>query len=194
MKKTLLGGLLLCAVACTSTSITTSEPWGPAVSDLQMSIASRPVSVGSIYHGVMSHRSVVPSLVLTVRNVGLHTAHLYLGPKVGGYESPEQVRLAVLDAQGKTHDFRFVDRRYAGIAGGIGAFVVTLHDQESYTLQFALDDFWRPDMTGEATSLRGRLRITAYLQGTDSDRPTRASRTWDYWIGELRSNTLQLER
>jgi hypothetical protein len=97
--------------------------------------------------------------------------------------------LSSVDAQGKVHEFQFIDFRYGGIAGGMGDFVVPL-------LTVSLDEFWLPDMTTSAMQLlQGKSRITVYLrsQSRRLTRPDGPSRSAQYtWREDLQSNMLEI--
>lgn len=61
----------------------------------------------------------LPAFEITFRKLGPRDANVFLGSAPVGYQSPERIQLSVIDATRERHDFNFVDRRYAGIAGGL---------------------------------------------------------------------------
>jgi len=160
--------------------------WGQAIDGVQMSLSSTG-SDGS-------------SLQIALRNVGDHDVTLNLGLMManGKVQLPNNIRLNVTDAQGKTRVFKFADKRHAFVAGRVDDYVVPLRAGSMYTLQLTLNQFWCYETKEFAIQLLpGRNLLTAQFEGTGAkvenlDMP--GIKLMNFWRSKVDSNTLTLER
>lgn len=143
---------------------------------------------------------LVSNLQLSFANVGDHDVTLNLGIVLGNgnLQSPTNIALKFIDAQGKVRRFKFFDKRYSGIAGRVDDYVVPLRARSTYTIQLTLDQFWCQE-TNEFSIplLAGDNYLTAEFEGTGAnhanlDMP--GIKLMNFWRGKVESNTLKLKR
>ncbi|MDT5270903.1 MAG: hypothetical protein QOH49_3089 [Acidobacteriota bacterium] len=163
--------------------------WGAPVDGLQMSI----LTAGS---GNVD----VPELQVALRNTGEWDVVLNLGIMLanGKVQLPERIRLSLTDADGRTRELRFFDKRYPAIAGRVDDYVVPLRVGSTYLLTFNLDQFWSPDAKDFQLKLsQGKSQLVAHFDGVKAqtgnlDMP--GIRLMNFWEGKLQSNVLAIER
>ena len=139
-------------------------------------------------------------LQLSFRNVGDHDVTLNLGAIManGKVQLPNYVSLIFTDAQGRTRVFKFADKTHPGVAGRLDDYVVPLRVGSVYTLKLSLNQFWcRETKEMEIPLLPGKNQLTAQFQGggaklVNSDMP--AIKLMNFWLGEVESNTITIER
>jgi hypothetical protein len=140
------------------------------------------------------------NLQLSFANVGDHDVTLNLGIVLGNgkLQSPTNIVLKFMDAQGKVRRFKFFDKRYSGIAGRVDDYVVPLRARSTYTIQLTLDQFWCQE-TNEFSIplLAGDNYLTAEFEGTSANHANpdmTAIKFMNFWRGKVESNTLKLRR
>ena len=160
--------------------------WGQANDGVQMSLSLENVN-GS-------------ELQVAFQNVADHDVTLNLGVMManGKVQLPNYVSLNLTDSQGRTRVFRFADKKHSYIAGRLDAYVVPLRAGSRYTLKLKLDQFWCQETEEfEITLPRGKSFLTARFQGrggeaVNLDMP--GLRLMNFWLGNVESNTLTIER
>lgn len=115
--------------------------WGRANGGLRMAISSVTPATDRA-HG--------PDFYISIENIDDRGVVLNMGFMIsnGKVMSPKTVRLLLTDSQGTTRELRYVDRRYAGIAGRVDDFIVTLRAGSVYAIRVSLDHY-RSSATGE---------------------------------------------
>jgi hypothetical protein len=166
-----------------------SLQWGETVDGLQMSI-----SIAN------SSRAGVPEFQVALRNSGEHDVTLNLGFMLanGKVQLPDKIKFNLTDATGTTRNLHFSDRRYPGVAGRMDDYIVPLRSGSIYTLTIGLDQLFSMDISDFATKLPpGKYQITAQYQGTGAqyvNLDTPGIKLMNFWLGELQSNTLSVEK
>jgi hypothetical protein len=134
-----------------------------------------------------------------IENVGESDVVVNLGFMIanGKVMFPETVRLLLTDAQGRTRELQYFDRRYPGIAGRADDFIVALRSGSAYSIRLSLDRYW--SATTKEWDLKlapGRYRIEALFDGRGAMFPnldTRGIALLNFWKGTLRSNPLSFD-
>jgi hypothetical protein len=171
-------------ILCSATVLhgqTETTQWGVAVDGVQMSLGT----TGS-------------NLQLALRNIGDRDVTLNLGVMLanGKVQLPNRVNLTFTDAQGKTRLFKFADKR--GVFGRVDEYVVPLRAGSTYTLQFALDQFWCYETKEFSIPLlAGDNYLTAQFEGAGANGGSSdmaGLRLMNFWIGKVHSNTLILRQ
>jgi hypothetical protein len=131
------------------------QDWGPVSDGPRMAVLS--VTSGN---QPREH----PAFLVAIQNVGDTDVVVNLGHMLanGKVMFPEAIRLTLTDAQGKTRELHFSDKRYPGVAGRVDDFTVALRSGSIYVLRASLDQYWSP-ATKESvlTFSDGRHRIAA---------------------------------
>jgi hypothetical protein len=116
----------------------------------------------------------------------------------GKVQLPYRVAMKFRDAQGNTRLFNFYDKRYAGVAGRVDDYVVSLRVGSTYTLQLTLDQFWCQDTREFSIPLlSGDNYLTAQFEGAGAtfvNLDTPGMKHMKFWLGKVNSNTLTLRR
>jgi hypothetical protein len=159
--------------------------WGQPSDGVQMSLSSpEPNSA---------------ELQVAFRNIGKRDLVLNLGSMLanGKVQLPDYISLNFTDAQGKTRQFKFADKKHSFVAGRVDDYIVPLRVGSTYTLKLTLDQFWCHETKEfEITLLSGKNRLTAEYQGSEAklvnlDMP--AIKLMNFWLGKVESNTLIIE-
>jgi hypothetical protein len=164
---------------------TVKEPWGVTTQGLQMSLSA-----------TRDSKAGIPEFQVSFRNVGEQDVHLNLGIMLGNgkVQLPDKIHLFLTDAQGKTQDLHFADKRYLGIAGRVDDYVVPLRVGSVYTLKLPLSQFWSPTTEEFALHLKeGKYQVSAQLEGVGAKHSNLDLRM-HFWEGKLQSNVLKLEQ
>ena len=191
------GALVLIAAICFWSGSTTSAAggsnattdtllWGQPNDGVQMSLSSTEPNSAE--------------LQVALRNVGNRDVTLNLGSMManGKVQLPNYISLNFTDAQGKTRQFKFADKKHSFVAGRLDDYIVPLRVGSMYTLKLALDQFWCHETKEfEITLLPGKNWMTAEYQGREAklvnlDMP--AIKLMNFWLGKVESNTLIIER
>jgi hypothetical protein len=160
--------------------------WGQANDGVQMSLSSVNLN-GS-------------ELQVALRNVADHDVTLNLGVMManGKVQLPNYVSLNLTDSQGRTRVFTLADKKHSFIAGRLDDYVVPLRVGSMYTLKLNLDQFWCQEREEfEITLPRGKSFLTARFQGRGAEAVNldmRGIRLMNFWLGNVESNTLTIER
>jgi hypothetical protein len=165
------------------------QQWGPAVAGLQLSLSA---SNSKTENG--------RELQVAFRNTGEHDVTLNLGLMLanGKEQLPFNISLRLMDAQGKTRTFKFVDRKHAGIAGRVDDYIVPLRAGSVYSLRLTLDQFWCAETKEFDVKLSpGRNQFTAQFEGSEPkhvNQDLSAIKLMNFWLGNVQSKALVLER
>ena len=166
-----------------------NQQCGAPVGGLQMCISTR-----------HSSSAEAPELQVALHNVGQQDITLNLGIMLanGRVQLPSRIILHLTNANGRTRELHFFDRRYPAVAGRVDTYAVPLRVGSTYVLTLNLDQFWSP----EANDLQsrwplGRYQLVAHFEGdgaevSNIERP--GMRLRNFWRGELQSNVLMVER
>ena len=163
--------------------------FGAQVDGLQMSISA-----------FGSHKLDMPEFQVALRNAGKHDVTLNLGYMLanGKVQLPENISLNVTDALGRTRKLKFFDKRYPGVFGRVDDYVVPLRAGSTYALKLSLDQFWSPDTKQfELKFIRGKYQITAEFEGggaKTSNLDVPGIKLMSFWVGNLQSNIIEVER
>jgi hypothetical protein len=156
---------------------------------------------GNAVDGVQLCLTTVGSnLQLSFSNVGDRDVTLNLGIVLanGKLQSPTNVAMKFIDAQGKVRRFQFFDKRYSGIGGRLDDYVVPLPMRATYTIQLSLDQFWcRETHEFAIPLLAGDNYLSAEFEGTGANHlnlDTPGIKLMNFWRGRVASNTLKLRR
>lgn len=164
--------------------------WGPAVDGLVLSLSA-----------AESHQGDALELQLALRNDGDHDVTLNLGSMLanGKVQLPDSISLNFIDAAGRARTFKFCDKNHSFyVAGRRDDYVVPLRAGSTYMLRLNLDQFWCADTNEfEVKLLPGRNQLMAQFEGTAAqhvnlDMP--AIKLMNFWLGKVRSNTLEVEK
>lgn len=183
----LLGIFLL--VSTSSSQIATGQQSGSLSDGLQMSISL-----------VGSAKVDSPAFRVALQNVGEKDVTLNLGEMLanGKVQLPDNIRLNLKDATGKTRELHFSDKRYPGVAGRVDDYVVPLRSGSSYTLLLKLEQFWSPETKEFTLKLNpGRYQVSAQFEGSGAKTHNIGSEgiaLMNFWKGKLQSNVLTFER
>ncbi len=169
-----------------SNATTDTLLWGQPNDGVQMSLSSTEPNSAE--------------LQVALRNVGNHDVTLNLGSMManGKVQLPNYISLNFTDAQGKTRQFKFADKKHSFVAGRLDDYIVPLRVGSMYTLKLTLDQFWCHETKEfEITLLPGKNRMTAEYQGSEAklvnlDMP--AIKLMNFWLGKVESNILTLRR
>ena len=140
------------------------------------------------------------NLRLVFANVGDRDVTLNLGIMLanGKVQLPDRVAIKFTDAQGKTRLFKFGDKRYPGIAGWVGYYVVPVRAGSTYSLQLTLDQFWCQETKEFSIPLLpGNNYLTAQFEGTGANAVNldmSGIKFMNFWLGKVESNILTLRR
>jgi hypothetical protein len=139
-------------------------------------------------------------LQVAIRNAGNRDVVINLGSMLANGETlfPGYIKVAFVDANGKTRDCRFFDET-PRVAGRIDDYVVPLRVGSIYTLQLKMDLlFCSEDTPGSNIVLPpGKNRLTVQFQGTGAkfiNLDTQGIKLMNFWLGTVKSNTLIIER
>jgi hypothetical protein len=177
---------LLLSSSGTYARTTENLQWGKPGDGIQMSLALTDSNGSDLY--------------VAFRNVGDHDVTLNLGAMManGKLQLPNYITLNFTDANGKTRNFKFADKKHSFVAGRLDDYVVPLRVGSVYTLELTLNQFWCHETKEfEITLLPGKNRLTAQFQGRGAqlvnlDMP--AIKLMNFWLGNVESNTLTIER
>jgi hypothetical protein len=140
-----------------------------------------------------------PAFLVAIQNVGDTDVVVNLGHMLanGKVMFPEAIRLTLTDAQGKTRELHFSDKRYPGVAGRVDDFTVALRSGSIYVLRASLDQYWSP-ATKESvlTFSDGRHRIAARLEGQGAksvNLDMQGIALMNFWKGTVQSNSFEFE-
>lgn len=189
--------LILIATICTSVSLTASSAdsssrtvdnlqWGQPSDGVQISLSSTDAN-GS-------------SLQVAFRNVGDHDVTLNLGSMManGKVQLPNDVNINFTDAQGRSRVFKFADKKHSFVAGRLDDYVVPLRVGSMYTLKLTLDQFWCYETKEfEIPLLPGKNQLTGRFHGSGArlgNLNMQAIKLMNFWLGNVESNTLTIER
>ena len=186
--------LILIAAICTSIGLTASsdDPSHRTVDNLQWGQPSDGVQI--------SLSSTDPNgsdLQVALRNVGDHDLTLNLGSIManGKVQLPEDVNIYFTDAQGRSRVFKFADKNHSGVAGRLDDYVVPLRVGSMYTLRLTLDQFWcHQTEEFEIPLLPGKNQLTARFHGSGARLGNSDIKLMNFWLGNVESNTLTIER
>ncbi len=108
-----------------------------------------------------------PEFNIAFENIGERDTVLYLGQMLsnGAVLLPEAIRLVATDANNRSTEFRFFDRRYAAIVRRTDPYLVPLRVGSIYSLKLNLGHFWHSGYKLEAHLPPGRYRISAQFEG-----------------------------
>ena len=173
------------AVAASGDKTTSQEPWGVTAQGLRMSLSA-----------TGRDKAGNPEFQVAFANVGEHDVTMNLGMMLanGKAQLPDRIRLHLTDAQGKTRELHFSDKRYPGIAGRVDDYAVPLRVGSVYALKLPLSQFWSPS-TNEfvVESKPGKYHVSAQFEGGGAKHDS-GKFILNFWEGKLRSNTLTLEQ
>ena len=136
-------------------------------------------------------------LQVAFRNVGDHDVTLNLGSMManGKVQLPDEINIDFTDAQGRSRVFKFRDKKHAGVAGRLDDYVVPLRAGSMYTLKLGLDEFWCPETEEfEIPLLPGKNQLTGRFHGGGARISHSDIRLMNFWLGDVESNTLTVER
>lgn len=175
----LLFSILLFPVSSKAQSLDNLQ-WGASVDGLQMSISK-----------VASSRTDFPEFQVALRNVGEKDTTVNLGIMLanGKKQEPDNINFILTDADGKNHQFIFGSTVMV-IAGRVDDFIVPLRVGSIYTLRFSSDK-------STAQMLKGNYKITATFEGSGANNTnldTPGVKLMNFWLGNLQSNALAVER
>ena len=189
--------LILLAVICFSNSSATFPAgasggtadqleWGEPSDGVQLSLS-------------LIHRKT-SELQVALRNVSDRDVTVNLGIMLanGKVQLPDYISLKFTDAEGIARKFKFADKKHSFVAGRVDDYIVPLRAGSMYTLTLTLDQFWCPETNEFAiTLLPGKNSLTAQFEGGGAryinlDMP--AIKFINFWVGEVESNTLVIER
>jgi hypothetical protein len=187
--------LLLCLVFVLSCSL-----FGCSTTSARQSL--RKHQSGAITNGLQMSLSVSESgnrgdleFEVAIRNAGEKDVCLNLGEMLanGRFLIPDKIHLIITDSGGKSREFIFVDRRFAGMAGRMDDYVVPLRSGSTYTLELRLDQFVSPT-TGDEFKLKpGSYEVSVQFSGTDADNVNgdmAGMKLLNFWKGKLQSNAV----
>lgn len=170
----------------TSSQTGESLPWGQPNDGIQMSLSAPGLD-----------RS---ELQIALRNAGDHEVSLNLGVMLanGKVRLPNYISLSFTDPQGRTRVFKFADKKHSFIAGRLDDYVVPLRVGSMYTLKLKLNQFWCQETNEfEITFPPGKSSLTARIEGRGAGVPNldmAGTKLMNFWLGNVESNTLTLER
>jgi hypothetical protein len=161
--------------------------WGTVSDGLRMAISS----LSSENTPPEERRFSVAIENVADRDVVLNLGYMLANGKV---MFPTAVALILADAQGRTRELRYFDRRYPGVAGRVDDFTVALRSGSVYILRLSLDHY-SSAATGEVTLnlATGRHRMAARFdaRGASSlNLDTQGIGLMHFWKGTLRSNSV----
>jgi len=168
----------------------TPQVWGATSNGLRMAIS--PVMSGAM-------PSQEAEFYVAFQNVGDKDVVLNLGTMLanGKVHFPDSVRLLLTDAQGKTRELWFSDKRYPGIAGRVDDYTVALRNGAIYVLRLNLDQYWSPSTDEFESRLDpGHYRIAAQFGGTGAkivNGDMEGVELVNFWKGLLESNRLEFD-
>lgn len=114
------------------------------------------------------------------------------------YKLPDDVNINFTDAQGRSRVFKFADKKHSFVAGRLDDFVVPLRVGSMYTLRLTLDQFWCHETKElEIPLLPGRNQLTGQFHGSGArlgNLDMQAIKLMNFWLGNVESNTLTIER
>jgi hypothetical protein len=189
--------LILIATICTSVSLTASsaDPSSRTVDNLQWGHPSEGVQIS-----LSSTDANGSNLQVAFRNVGDHDVTLNLGSMIanGKVQLPDDVHINLTDAQGRSRDFKFADKKHSFVAGRLDDYVVPLRVGSMYTLKLTLDQFWCHETKEfEIPLLPGKNQLTGRFHGSGArlgNLDMQATKLMNFWLGNVESNTLTIER
>ena len=189
--------LILIATICTSISLTASsaDPSRRTVDNLQWGQPSDGVQIS-----LSSTDANGSNLQVAFRNVGDHDVTLNLGSMLanGRVQLPNDVNINFTDAQGRSRVFKFADKKHSFVAGRLDDYVVPLRVGSMYTLVLSLDQFWCPETKEfEIPLLPGKNQLTGRFHGSGArlgNLDMQSIKLMNFWLGNVESNTLTIER
>jgi hypothetical protein len=170
--------------------INPTQAWGPTSNGLRLAIAS--VTPGAI----PTQRA---EFYVALENAGNQDVVLNLGRMLsnGKVHFPEAVRLILIDAQGRTRELQFFDKRYPGVFGRLDDFTVALRRGAIYVLRLSLEQYWSSSTKEfDLRLIDGRYRIAARFEGKGANYlnlDTPGIALMNFWKGTLQSNWLDFE-
>jgi hypothetical protein len=170
--------------------INTAQAWGATSNGLRMAIS--PVTPGA----VPPQRA---EFYVAFQNVGDKDIILNLGSMLanGKVHFPEAVHLILTDAQGKTRELQFSDKRYPGVLGRVDDFIVALRSGATYILRLSLEQYWCPSTKEfDLRLIEGRYRIAARFEGKGANSVNldmQGIALMNFWKGTLQSDWLDFE-
>lgn len=189
--------LIVIATICASISLTTSsaDPSHRTADNLQWGQPSDGVQISLSLTEANSS-----NLQVAFRNVGDHDVTLNLGSMManGKVQLPNDVNINFTDAQGRSRVFKFADKKHSFVAGRLDDYVVPLRAGSIYTLELTLDQFWcRETKEFEISLLPGKNQLTGSFHGSGArlgNLDMQAIKLMNFWLGNVESNTLTIER
>ena len=116
----------------------------------------------------------------------------------GKAQLPDEVHINFTDAQGRSRLFKFADKKHSGVAGRLDDYGVPLRAGSMYTLKLRLDEFWCPETKEfEIPLLPGRNQLAGRFHGSGAgsgNLDMQAIKLMNFWLGNVESNTLTVER
>lgn len=146
-----------------------------------------------------SDKTDSPSFEVMLRNVGKKDITLNLGTMLGNgkVQLPDNIRLVLKDATGKTRELLFSDKRYGGVSGRLDDYIVYLRAGSTYSVRLKLEQFWSPKTHEFELKLKsGSYQVLAQLQGVGARTHNIGSESndlLDFWKGNLQSSALSFE-
>ena len=174
----------------TSYALSARQEWGPVSDGLRMAIS--PLISGN---SPREHTA----FDVAIQNVGDADIVLNLGQMLanGKVMFPTAIHLTLTDAQGKTRELHFSDKRYPVIAGRVDDFTVALRSSSIYVLRVSLDQYWSSETKEYVLTLSdGRYRIAARLEGQGAksvNSDMRGIALMNFWKGTVQSNSFEFE-
>jgi hypothetical protein len=174
----------------TSYALSARQEWGPVSGGLRMAISS-------IISGNLPREHT--AFYVAIQNVGDADIVLNLGQMLanGKVMFPKAIRLTLTDAQGKTRELHFSDKRYPVVAGRVDDFTVALRSGSIYALRVSLDQYWSPETKEYVLTLSdGRYRISARLEGQGAKSVNidmQGIALMNFWKGTVQSNSFEFE-
>lgn len=170
--------------------INLSQKWGVTSNGLRMAISP-------VRPGAMPQRGA--EFYVAFENVGDWDIILNVGSMLanGAVHFPTAIRLILTDAQGRTKELQFSDKRFPGVGGRIDEFILPLRTGALYVLRLKLDQYYCPKSKEFDLKLEpGRYRITARFEGTGVKHVNpdmHGIALMRFWIGALESNSLEFD-
>jgi hypothetical protein len=135
-------------------------------------------------------------LVIYIQNVGNEDLTINLGDMLGNgkVQLPYALSLTTVDSQGRPQSWKFLDRRYPGIAGRVDPYVLPLKTEAIYSLRLSEGLFFNsPPFQYLNEMPPGRYLITARFVDTlahDNNIQSQDIKLMHFWNGSIQSNTV----
>jgi len=169
-----------------STGIGGNSEWGNPSDGVQLSLSTSDPNASE--------------LQVAFRNVGNRDVMLNLGGMManGKVQLPQGISIEFTDGQGKVRLFKFADKKHSSVGGRLDDYIVPLRVDSMYTLSVTLDQFWCPETNEFKIPLTaGKNHLTAQFRGTGAhfiNLDTPGIRLMNFWLGNVESNTVTIER